>query len=53
LGRLSFPDRLPEIDGILAATAVHHGHVIVSRNARDFTHPRVRVLNPFEDAPGQ
>jgi predicted nucleic acid-binding protein len=52
-GRLSFPNRLPEIDGILAATAVHHGHVIVTRNARDFTHPLVRALNPFADPPTQ
>lgn len=47
-GRLSFPNRLPEIDGILAATAVYHDHVIVTRNVRDFAHPEVRAVNPFE-----
>jgi predicted nucleic acid-binding protein len=51
-GRMSVPHRLPEIDGLLAATAVHHGHILVTRNSRDFTHPRLRVLNPFEAPPG-
>lgn len=36
------------IDGLLAATAVHHNLTVVSRNASDFTNTRVPVLNPWE-----
>ena len=35
------------IDGLLAATALHHNLTIVSRNAGDFVHTRVQVLNPW------
>lgn len=36
------------IDGLLAATAIHHNLTIVSRNASDFTGTPVQVLNPWE-----
>jgi toxin FitB len=36
------------IDGLLAATALHHDLTIVSRNISDFTPTRVAVLNPWE-----
>jgi predicted nucleic acid-binding protein len=39
---------LPVIDGLLAATALHHNLTVVSRNARDFAHAQVQVLNPWE-----
>jgi len=39
---------LPVIDGLLAATALHHILTIVSRNASDFAGARVAVLNPWE-----
>ena len=39
---------LPTIDGLLAATALHHGLTIVSRNARDFQYAHVPLLNPWE-----
>jgi predicted nucleic acid-binding protein len=39
---------LPIIDGLLAATALHHGLTIVSRNARDFEYAHVPFLNPWE-----
>lgn len=35
------------IDGLLAATAVHHGLTIVSRNESDFASTQVEVLNPW------
>jgi predicted nucleic acid-binding protein len=38
---------LPVIDGLLAATALHHNLTVVSRNASDFKQSLVRVLNPW------
>ena len=38
---------LPVIDGLLAATAIHHDLTLVSRNARDFAHTQASVLNPW------
>ena len=39
---------LSTIDGLLAATAIHHNLTLVSRNVIDFTHAPVQVLNPWE-----
>src|SRR5947209_7905161 len=39
---------LSAIDGLLAATALHHNLTVVSRNASDFTNAQVEVLNPWE-----
>lgn len=39
---------LPTIDGLLAATALHHDLTVVSRNAEDFAHTQVQVLNPWK-----
>ena len=36
------------IDGLLAATALHHNLTIVSRNASDFANTQVTALNPWE-----
>ena len=36
------------VDGLLAATALHHNLTIVSRNARYFVSARAPVLNPWE-----
>lgn len=47
-GRLSVPDPLPVIDGLLAATAKVRGWTLVSRNARDLARTGVKLLNPFE-----
>jgi len=38
---------LPVIDGLLAATALHHNLTVVSRNAADFANAHVQVLNPW------
>jgi toxin FitB len=39
---------LSVIDGLLAATALHHNLAVVSRNAGDFTNTQVQVLNPWQ-----
>ena len=39
---------LSTIDGLLAATAIHHNLTIVSRNDNDFASTQVPVLNPWE-----
>lgn len=36
------------IDGLLAATALHHNLAVVSRNVSDFASTQVQVLNPWE-----
>jgi predicted nucleic acid-binding protein len=36
-------------DLIIAATALHHGLTIVSRDRRDYEHARVPVFNPWID----
>jgi toxin FitB len=46
--RLSVPDRLPAVDGLLAATAIVHDLVLVTRNTRDVARTGVKLLNPFE-----
>lgn len=38
---------LSVIDGLLAATALHHNLTVVSRNVGDFTDTQVQVLNPW------
>jgi predicted nucleic acid-binding protein len=35
-------------DGLIAATALEHGLVIVTRNVRDFAGLGVEILNPWE-----
>jgi predicted nucleic acid-binding protein len=39
---------LPLLDGMIAATALHHDLTIATRNSRDFKRAGVKVLNPFE-----
>lgn len=38
---------LPAIDSLLAATALHHGLFLVTRNERDFTNLGLQVINPW------
>lgn len=40
---------LPIIDGLLAATAIHHNLTIVSRNSKDFAGTQAAVLNPWKE----
>ena len=39
---------LPVIDGLLAATALHHNLTLVTRNAKDVSGTGVRFINPWE-----
>lgn len=41
---------LPALDAMLAATALHHGLVLVTRDTRHLTGLPIRVLNPWEEA---
>lgn len=47
-GRLSVPDPLPAVDGLIAATALVHDLTVVSRNVRDLARTGVAVVDPFE-----
>jgi predicted nucleic acid-binding protein len=40
---------LPAVDSLMAATALHHGLRMVTRNARDFAFPGLAVINPWID----
>lgn len=43
---------LPVIDGLLAATALHHDLTVVSRNVRDFAVDGLSSLNPWDKLAG-
>ena len=47
-GRLCPDQRLPVIDGLLAATALERDWVFVTRNTVDVSRSGVRLLNPFD-----
>lgn len=47
-GRLSLEEPLAPIDGLLAATALHHRLTLVTRNVVDVARSGADVLNPFE-----
>lgn len=47
-GRLSAGRPLPVIDGLLAATALVHGMVLVTRNGTDVADTGVGVVNPWD-----
>jgi len=48
-GRLAADSRrsLPTVDSLLAATALHHGLGLVTRNVGDFRYPGLLVINPW------
>lgn len=50
-GRLNVPDPVPVIDGLLAATAMIHNLILVTRNVSDIAGTGARFLDPFT-APG-
>jgi predicted nucleic acid-binding protein len=47
-GGLSLDRPLAPIDGLMAATAIHHGLTLVTRNAGDVERSGADVLNPFQ-----
>jgi toxin FitB len=46
-GRIGLEQPLPPIDGLLAATALHHGLTLVTRNVTHAKRSGADVLNPF------
>lgn len=45
-GVIDSPDRLPVVDGLMAATALVHHLIVVTRNVKDFERAGVAVLDP-------
>ncbi|WP_436100481.1 type II toxin-antitoxin system VapC family toxin [Pararhizobium sp. LjRoot238] len=45
---LHVPDRKQERDAMVAATALSHDFIVVTRNVRDFQGTGVQLLNPWE-----
>ena len=45
---LHVPDPRPERDALIAATALHHGLTLVTRNTRDFEGLGLAVLSPWD-----
>ena len=45
--RLHIPDPRAERDALIAATALVHGMIVVTRNVVDFQPAGVRVINPW------
>ncbi len=46
-GRLSVPNPVPVVDGLMAATALVHDWTLVTRNVGDVASTGVRFLDPF------
>lgn len=46
--RLSVPDPIPVVDGLLAATAQVHGLTLVTRNQADVARTGVPCFDPFQ-----
>lgn len=49
--RLSEPDPLPVIDGLVAATAIEHDLTLVTRNVDDIARTGVSFVSPFTPPP--
>jgi toxin FitB len=47
-GRLSVPNPLPAVDGLIAATARVRGLTVVTRNIADIARTGVKTLNPWQ-----
>ncbi len=47
-GTLSPTRPLAEPDGLIAATALHHNLILVTRNVRDVQRSGVSILNPWD-----
>ena len=45
--RLHVPDRKAERDALIAATALHHGLIVVTRNVVDYEPMQVELLDPW------
>ena len=49
--KLHIPDRRSERDALIAATALVHGLVVVTRNIKAFEETGVELINPWEAIP--
>jgi len=49
-GTICPSDPLPEPDGLIAATALHHGMTLVTRNVEHVQRSGVKLLNPWENS---
>lgn len=47
-GRLGVPDPVPDIDGLIAATAIERNLTVATRNVRQFARTGARYTNPFD-----
>lgn len=47
--KLHIPDHSPENDAWIAASAIQHNLVLVTRNTADFARTGVKLFNPFEE----
>lgn len=47
---IHLPNPAPLCDSMIAATALEHGLIVVTRNDKDFRSAGVRVLNPWDFA---
>ncbi len=41
---------MPAIDSLIAATVLHSGFTLVTRNVDDFRHAGVSLINPWQDS---
>ena len=48
-GHIGLDQPLPPIDGLLAASALHHGLTLVTRNTAHAERSGAKVLNPFAE----
>lgn len=42
-------ERLPVVDSLLAATALAHNLIVVTRNTKDLAKCQVQIINPWEE----
>lgn len=47
--KLHIPEHAPENDAWIAASAIQHNLVLVTRNTADFARTGVKLFNPFEE----
>jgi len=50
-GAIGVPDPLPVLDGLIAATALEHDLIVVTRNVFDIGRSGARVVDPFSSLP--
>ena len=51
--KLHVPDPRSDRDAMIAATAMVHGMVVVTRNIADFKHTGVKTINPWQVNPAK